>query len=301
VRILQGYDVEIRDEEHRKELLRDARYFHLKGVEQKLLPHEISYNLELQKSEIVMRIEDLRQSGIIFTPDVGSPATFHASDLSKPATPHSFIGAAADGNVSNGPVGWVSYQRPFVDETSHELIIEISDGEESTRLDPMSMRAVFYGDTRARVTGLFQVIANKMGLPASLPLGLMMIQSGGGVAAQPISPANSGVSGDRVRVRITRGSLIEVDGKEMEWVEEDEEDGEGEEDGDCLPSFQGVSDRVGVKDWIVTRSLWRLRVEESKETGKPEVIMVGVKVEALTNQRSRNSRRRFLLPSGSRA
>ena len=45
------------------------------------------------------------------------------------------------------------------------------------------MRASFADQTKARVASLFQVIANKMGLPATTqPLGLMMVERGGGIA-----------------------------------------------------------------------------------------------------------------------
>lgn len=135
LQILQGYNVVIKDEHHREELLRDARYFHLKGVEQKLLPCEISFNLGRQTSEIVMQLEDLRQSGITFVPDPGTSTTVPSADVSKPATPHSVSGSRAEETTRQpGPSGWVSYQRPFVDDKAHSLIVEIS-GPESTRLD----------------------------------------------------------------------------------------------------------------------------------------------------------------------
>ena len=67
--VLKGYPLKIRDEEHRAELLRDARFFHLKGLEQRLIAHHISYNLERQQSEIVIRLENIRQSGVSFVAD----------------------------------------------------------------------------------------------------------------------------------------------------------------------------------------------------------------------------------------
>ena len=69
LRMMQGYEVEIRGEEHRANLLRDARYYHFKGLEQKLVPCEMSYNLKRGQNEILMRLEDIRQSGISFLAD----------------------------------------------------------------------------------------------------------------------------------------------------------------------------------------------------------------------------------------
>ena len=62
--MLHGYPVNIRDETHRDELLRDARYFHFKGLEQKLIPHSISFNSLRQRNEIVLRLENMQKSGI---------------------------------------------------------------------------------------------------------------------------------------------------------------------------------------------------------------------------------------------
>jgi hypothetical protein len=288
LRILQGYDVNVRDEAHRRELLRDARYFHLKGVEQKLLPYSISYNQFRDKTEITMRLEDLRQSGVSVTSDPDSPSTTRdALSASKPATPHSTYG----GTDGPGPAGWVSYQRPFVDEEAYELIVETSDAE-STLVDVSSMRATFHGRTKARITSLFQVIANKMNLPATMPLGLMMMQSGGGVAAQPVSPANSGVSGDRVRVRMGVDASVELDGEVLEWEEVDGD--EDEVDEDELPKIKGEKGEITPNDWVVRKALWRLRVESAEDTGRTEVVMCVVKMEAYSDERARNANRGFL-------
>lgn len=178
----------IRDKDHRAELLRDCRYFNLRGLEQKIIYHDISYNAERGTSEIIIRLEDIRQSGVKFVEDV-SP-----SDRSP-------LG------------GWVNYSRPFVDETSYEIIVEI--GDESTRIDFRSMRADFYGDVKARIASLFQVVANKMNLPTNAPLGLMM--SSGGAAAHSVSPGNTPLSEDRVKIRIERDAHIVLDGEEYSF------------------------------------------------------------------------------------
>lgn len=182
--LLRGYPLRIRDKDHRAELLRDCRYFNLRGLEQRLIVHDISYNAERGTSEIIIRLEDIRQSGI------------------------SFVGDASPSDRS--PLGgWVNYSRPFVDEVSYEIIVEIAD--ESTRIDFRSMRADFYGDAKARISSLFQVVANKMNLPTNAPLGLMM-SSGG--AAQSVSPGNTPLSEDRVKIRIERDAHLLLDGEE---------------------------------------------------------------------------------------
>ena len=188
--MLKGYPLHIRDQEHRAELLRDCRYFHLRGLEQKLIAHEISYNLERQRSEICLRLEDVKPSGVSFVSDVR-----HSE-------------APASG-------GWVNYARPFVDDTSYEMILEISG--ESMVVDLKDMRADFQGLTKARVSSLFQVVANKMNLPTNAPLGLMMLS--GGQSAQPASPGHTPLSEHRVKIRIERTADISLDGEpyEVDW------------------------------------------------------------------------------------
>lgn len=183
--LLRGYPLTIRDENHRKELLRDCRYFNLKGLEQKLIVHSISYNASTSTSEIVIRLEDIRQSGVSF---VASPAP---SDPSATA-------------------GWAHYQRPYIDEEAYELIVEINDGE--CRLNLRFMRADFYGLMKARISKLFQVIANKMGLAVNAPLGLMMAE--GGAASGEASPGTTGLSEDKVKIRIGADAYIILDGDE---------------------------------------------------------------------------------------
>lgn len=302
--ILKGYPVKIRNEEHRQELLRDARYFHLKGLEQRLIPHEISYNLARKRKEILLRLEDIRQSGISFISD----ASGQSSTATSPAT-------SETSNTPNGP-GWIYYQRPYVDSESYCLIVEIA-GEESTFLSiapgsPTSpariARATFHRQTLARVTSLFSVIANKMNLPITQPLGLMMMERGAGVASLPVSPGNTGVSEERVKVRIGTDADVTVDGQK--WIVGEDENEDDDESGmDIDPS---ESSRSGAKrrrndgdedegeDWVIKKAQWRLRVQplsggaQAGKTGM-EVILGAVKIEAYSNERSRNAERGFLV------
>ncbi|KAI9721203.1 MAG: hypothetical protein M1812_002364 [Candelaria pacifica] len=311
--MLRGYPLHIRDQIHRAELLRDCRYFHLRGLEQKLIPHEISFNLKRNRSEIVIRLEDVRQSGVSFAGDV-SPA-------------------------DRSPLGgWVNYARPFVDEKSYELVLEI--GSECTKIDFRSMRADFHGQAKARISSLFQVVANKMNLPTNQPLGLMMMSSGGGVAAQPVSPGNTGLSEDQVKIRIERDAHVLVDG-EPYWTAGPTEDLSEDENVPINTGAAPVSvSRAGSTsgrsaagsspgwppqnafptqvsrppstrppprkrkrrgsledfgEWIVRKGQWRLRIQSAGDIkGGMEVVLVAVKLDALSGERGRNSERVFL-------
>lgn len=348
IKILQGYKVEIRSEDHRAQLLKDARYFHLKGLEQRLIPCEISFNLARNQSEILIRLEDIRQSGVSFRPDDASSRSNSGSgstsisiaspdpSLSKPASPAPSLSGA------NARSGVVSYARPYTeDATNHNvLILEVSGSEHTTlHLPPtppsasdatsptLELRATFHATTLARITSLFSVIASKMGLPATQPLGLMMLQSGGGVAAQPVSPANSGVSERRVKVRISPDCHLEIDRSPVELAidnasgriglkrsnvarstkrakisEGDDADliGNSREEwiwGGARTDHTTIS-RYGEEyetEWVVKRAHWRLRVEPVEgENGKMQVILCGVRIEGFSAERSRNAARGFL-------
>lgn len=349
VKLLQGYNIDIRNDAHRSQLLRDARYFHLRGLEQKLIPCEISYNLRRSQSEILIRLEDVRQSGISFRPDTSTSnsssgsgsAAPSASGLSpaptsKPASPAPSLG---------GPQfrpGTVSYARPYTDDHSNTniLILEVSTSESTTLhlpIDPtkprsdsepltLNLRATFHGSTLARITSLFSVIASKMGLPATQPLGLMMLQSGGGVAAQPVSPANSGVSERRVRVRISSDCYMDIDDMPAELsvdpesgrlgikrvladrpskrvrVSDDYSENDDVENSEWIwGGARDVEVRIGKdgeeqqEDLVVKKAHWRVRVEPVEgERGKMQVVLCGVRIAGYSRERSRNRSRGFL-------
>lgn len=344
IQLLQGYNVDIRNEEHRSRLLRDARYFHLKGLEQRLIPCETSFNLARQQHEILVRLVDIRQSGISFSPDKalndsdsGSVSGGQSIVVSPGPLPNSTAASPAPsiaGSSSASRAGYVSYARPYTDDHAHTnvLILEISSAESTTLYLPLSapktssgspelnLRTTFHNSTLARVTSLFSVIASKMGLPATQPLGLMYLQTGSGVAAQPVSPANSGVSERRVRVRLDGECALQVDGVPAELSIDKESkrigirrcsDGVQEPyrsqtesewlwGGARYEAHHGklrADDDEPEMEWTVKRAHWRIRVEPVESDGdgrRMQVVLCGVKIEAFTAERTRNSARGFL-------
>lgn len=325
--LLRGYPVHIRNEEHRAELLRDCRYFHLRGLEQRIIAHEISYNLERQKSEICIRLEDVKPSGVSFVGDDTTTTT-----------------------QANLASGWVFYARPFVDDTSYELVVEI--GGETTVVDLNDMRADFHGLTKARVSSLFQVVANKMNLPTNAPLGLMMLS--GGRSSQSASPGHTPLSEDRVKVRIDHSTDIVLNGAPfaVDWdsslgrtmlygpqAGEDPSDSDAMSEGSSAQQSQPSSARGkqrvqpqhGAKagqggpnlaipplqtsnlptstkrkrsdseedfgEWIIRSGQWRLRVQPNPQEairGDLEIVFMGVKIDAYSSEKARNARRKFL-------
>ena len=272
----------------------------------KLFVHDISYNAQRGTTEIVMRLDDLHKSGI------------------------SFVGDASPSDQS--PLGgWVNYSRPFVDETSYEAIVEI--GNQETKIDFRSMRADFYGNTKARISSLFQVVADKMNLPSNLPLGLMM--SSGGASAAPASPANTPLSEDKVKIRIGPDAYIILDGQEhtMDDSNLDHQTYSDYQDSPAASSSslnapssstwpnpttrppstrppptkkrkrRGSLDEFG--EWIVRKGQWRMRVQPRAETSprssrsgiegqSMEIVLCAVKLDAVSGQRGRNMGRDWI-------
>ncbi|KAJ5779921.1 hypothetical protein N7457_005081 [Penicillium paradoxum] len=134
--MLRGYPLHIRNEDHRASLLRDCRYFHLRGLEQKLIPHQIATNPFSQSLEILIRLEDVRPSGIHF----------------------------ASGTASGSPEagGMVTYARPFVDENAADLVVEI--GDECSLIHRNTMQIEFLGLSKQRIASLLQTVGKRMNL-----------------------------------------------------------------------------------------------------------------------------------------
>ncbi|KAL2755455.1 hypothetical protein ACRALDRAFT_1076919 [Sodiomyces alcalophilus JCM 7366] len=206
--LLRGYPVAIRDETHRAALLRDCRYFNFKGLEQKLIPHHISFNQSRRRAEIVIRIEDILKSGISVAVDEAVP----------PGQP--VAGLSPLGDVAGPLVSWVQYARPYVDARPAELVLEIG-GEATCLHHPpggdghrggKSPRVEFFREARTRVARLFEVIATKMNLPPTTqPLGLLM--ASGGASSQPPTPGHTPLSEDRVRVIVGPDAHVVLDGR----------------------------------------------------------------------------------------
>lgn len=285
LRLLRGYPVSIRDENHRQELLRDARYFHFKGIEQQLIPHSISFNPLRLIDEIILRLENVQKSGVSVPPAE---------------------------EVGDGQSGrHVNYARPYVDSKPAELILEIGETTTMLKFSATGVKAEFFGRTKTRVAKLLEVVATKLSLPLTTqPLGVLM--ASGGAGSQPPTPGHTPLSEDLVRVIFEAESSVTLDGEE--YVEdlsnysppEDTpavtsdteparnprkrrrtEDDSNEDAGGALPS-EG-------QEWAVKTGQFRLRIQESR-SGKSalECVFVAVKIDALSSERGRNKMRKFL-------
>ncbi|KAK4163667.1 hypothetical protein QBC43DRAFT_319011 [Cladorrhinum sp. PSN259] len=303
--LLRGYPVNIRSETHRAELLRDCRYFNFKGLEQRLIPHSISFNLTRRKDEIVLRLRDILKSGI---------------SIANEPTPTDPLAA------------WVNYARPYVDDRPYELILEIGDGLTRLQHNPGGVyRAEFYGEVKIRVAKMFEVIATKLNLPPTTqPLGLLMAK--GGASSQPATPGNTPLSEDLVKVVMDPEASVTLDGKPWSWPDDDtatimswnakldsgppSSAGGGGHDSPLVSNAPPLQVAVngagphqanprkrrridmaqgGAEDWIIKTGQWRLRIQAVRN-GKAavECCLVAVKLDALSSEQTRNAHRPFL-------
>ncbi|KAM4059138.1 BTB/POZ fold domain containing protein [Hirsutella rhossiliensis] len=284
LRLLGGYPVRIRDEAHRQELLRDARYFHFKGLEQQLIPHAISFNPLRRRDEIALRLENVQKSGVSVVQEPDAEAT-----------------------AGHGGVAWVNYARPYVDDRPAELVLEIGGDATTIHLLPDGPRADFFRDTRARVAKLLEVLATKLNLPPTTqPLGLLM--ASGGASSQPATPGNTPLSDDLVRVSLGPDAALVLDGKPLSpaaaqaAVQAAGSTGRGSDDAGGSDPVVGSWKRkraatTGPEEtsWSVKTGQWRLRIQGTK-SGKSavECVFVAVKLDAVSSELGRNVARGFL-------
>ncbi|CRK21411.1 hypothetical protein BN1708_013107 [Verticillium longisporum] len=286
VHFLSGYPVHIRNETHRADLLRDCRYFNFKGLEQRLIPHTLSYNQARARHEILLRLEDILKSGISITND---------QDPEDPVS------------------GRVTYARPFTDPHPADLVLEIAADEATVlHLTPDGPRVEFFRDTRSRVARLFEVLATKLDLPPTTqPLGLLMAT--GGRSSQPPTPGHTPLSDDLVRVAFEDDADVTLNGKAHSLpLSADEHPSSASPPADAAtedvfgPRKRRRVDSNGTSataaaavddQWVISAGHWRLRIRGA-QGGKSgvEVVLVPVKLEAYSSERSRNAKRGFLRP-----
>lgn len=297
IRLLQGYPLNIKDEKHRAELLRDARYFHLKGLEQRLIPHNISYNSSTGETEIVVSLEDIRQSGISIKP-ARAYATATSDSKGKQAT--------LEPDVAQKH-GIISYARPFTGDKPHTLILETSSLEPvrikffENGSDPWA--ATFCGQTLSKMISLFSIIGNKAGSTAAQPAA---------EDTRPSSISQSGASDSAVKVHFDEETCLELNEEEFVTVPGGEEgqpagntrwrrkkarlsEAGTAEDELVASGFDRDGRPENGSDWIVRRAQWRLHVHPAAAfRGGVRVVLHAVMLDAFTSQAERNRNRGFL-------
>ncbi|KAH7224881.1 hypothetical protein BKA60DRAFT_593256 [Fusarium oxysporum] len=255
---LRGYPIRIRDEAHRQDLLSDARYFHFKGLEQRLIPHSLSYNQATRRDEIVLRLENIQKSGVSVFISNTDPLT-----------------------------GFVQYARPYVDEKPAELVLEI--GGETTKLhfSGSNARAEFFRDTKARVAKLFELVSSKLSFSQAIKTEHLTNHG------QLTNLGNALLKEDLVRIALEPESAIILDGKD--YLEDFINAAASESSTNEYPRKRKRADGdSGDEEWVVTTGQWRLRIQNAPNGRGVECILVAAKLDAMSSQLSRNMSRSFL-------
>ncbi|QIW96535.1 hypothetical protein AMS68_002053 [Peltaster fructicola] len=281
--MLKGYELTIRDESHRADLLRDARYFHFKGLEQRLIPHKITYNLARQRSEILLRPGDIRKEGLSVQGDT-------------PASP---------------TPGWIVYQRPHVDQEARTLIIEIG-GDESAILSIASPigtsgvrlgRLSFYGKILDTINRLFGLITSKSVTHTTLP---STTTPSSNLRSVPPSPSVASVSDEKVKVRIGPDADLTVNGRKWPFRNADSDGDDRIETSSATAPGRTMPRRTSSEriqqeglELVLSRSQWRIRVQPSDATADVdnpavEIILGAVKIDGFSNERAWNAAQSFL-------
>jgi hypothetical protein len=166
------------------------------------------------------------------------------------------------------------------------------------------MKAEFFGDGKTRISRLFEIVATKLNLPTTQPLGLLM--KNGGASSQPASPGNTPLNeGDLVRCYLAEDAYVRLDGREWRHPNSSVHE-EGNLDDDNPRKKRRMTDQVGVggmgimeegsQSWIVKTGQWRLRIQNNGRAGKTgvECVLVAVKLDVVSGELGRNAARGFL-------
>ena len=304
--LLRGYPLHIRDEEHRASLLKDCRYFNFKGLEQKLILCNLSFNQSRRRDEIYLLLEDVQKNGLALAPD-------HSSSSSSSST------------VADPRAAWVAYSRPFLGDPPADLVFEVGDDATRLHFDPIPpssssfsslsldsspwlpsspsssssslipLRAEFFGERRIRLARLLELVALKLDPPAASAGSAFMNE---GFVSAALGPEASVVLDGKPWEGASRGDIGkggggeggEDDGGDIAAVLED-----GVEPFRKRRRTEASSQGRGVGPWIVKRGQWRLRIRSGRD-GKSavECVLVAVKLEAVSCERESNAARGFL-------
>lgn len=254
--MLRGYPLEIRNEEHRAALLRDCRYFHLRGLEQMLIPHHIRFDVIDQQSEIMVHLEDVRQSGVGIRLSMDNPPT------------------------ETGHKAWkATYARPFTDTHPHELIVQT--GADEAMIDPGTSRVQFFGATHEKIHSLLQLMVNQMDPSPDTPSASINKHDDHCVH---VDDADLTMNGKRIDD--VAGLCREAQGLRHARP--------GHGSNPPPPKRQRMTQGLDRHtNWTVRTGQWGLGVVLT-ETGVVEVMIVGVKLDVYTELKDRNRATEFL-------
>lgn len=124
--LARGYPLAIRNREHRAQIVRDCRYFNLRGLEQLVIACDVGWNPLRRRGEIIIGLEDIALRGV----------------------------AVSDSGSGHG-YGYVTYARPFTDDERNDLIVQV--GDDGAVMDRQG-RIEFLGSARESMARLIKTV-----------------------------------------------------------------------------------------------------------------------------------------------
>lgn len=147
--VLQGSPVTVKNEEHRRLLMKECQYYRLRNLEQRLVEHSIKVNRLRQTEEITLNLEDIKVDQLKI-----QPVEF--------------------GNGKHKE-NTVFYKRPFVDSQARELVLQIkyneqvvlsnkTTGTNANGVKANTWEAVFYDKAAASLKKIRTYFKTKQGV-----------------------------------------------------------------------------------------------------------------------------------------
>ncbi|KAF3913145.1 hypothetical protein AA313_de0203127 [Arthrobotrys entomopaga] len=206
----------------------------------------------------MLRIEDIKPSGLNFALD-----------------------------SSDKMLGFVTYARPFNDDTGRELILEISN--EHVLVSSVTLTATFKEDTKKRIAAIAKLIFGKLSsandtTPRKLAPSLV-----GQIYNPTLEPT--------LRVIVDDDTDVVLDGRT--WGGPPSEHMHLEFENPMqgprpLKRRRTSLDSPGSADtWTIKKGLWKLQILEFPDN-KVELMMKAIKLDAFSGENGRNQARTFL-------
>lgn len=262
IHMLEGYHVHVRTPEHRRALLRDARYYHFKGLEQNLIAYQKVYNATRKQEEMIIRLEDIKTSGISLKVNrsEGAEGERESSEM--------FTSFESD----------IAYARPYLDSTPLNLVFELHDADMTLKsaADEDGITIRLGPKTQTQVLAVYNTIKTKI----TEATGVDSLE-----LPQAWPPAD-----------IERDAHVRLNGNTLDWSRAARDGNDltrlwaASLPADT-PEMQAQQEQL----WTVTRSQWRLVVRFVRQpTPAVDIRWRAVQVDAVNSEACWNAQRGFL-------
>lgn len=138
LQLARGYPVAIQGAEHRAQLVRDCRYFNLRGLEQQVIACDVRRNPMHGRGEIVIGAKDILVKGV-------------GVDL--------FSTDSSEHQHTQGQQAWVTYARPYTDDGHNDLVVQIAN--DNAVIDLVDGRITFLDSARGTMERLLATVLGK--------------------------------------------------------------------------------------------------------------------------------------------